>query len=114
MSYQCENLRQQEKCALGCLYRDDQLCCWFCGKREDCPSCCNRSLGEGKGEEREIFYNRGPLSEVLITEINKRSAEIDSLKQGRIIFTIEDGEFQRGEIKCSWGKERRKKDFLME
>lgn len=109
----CKNLRGQDKCALGCLYRDDQLCCWFCPKKEECTSCCNQLLNEEKENSAPSLKNL-PLSEMLRQEISRMAEEINGLRQGKIIFTIEDGHFQWGEIKCSWGKERRKKDFPME
>lgn len=105
MSYWCENLRDGQKCAFGCLNRTDDLCCFFCPET-DCPSRCSNSLDNSYQEEvRTTPGEEFGLSQVLIREIRKRSQEIDSISRGKLIFTIENGRFIRGEINCSWEKE---------
>lgn len=105
MSYWCENLRDGESCVFGCLHRTDDLCCFFCSEVE-CPSRCNKSLDNyDQEEERIIMLEEVGLSQVLIREIKKRSQEINTISRGKVIFTIENGRFIRGEINCSWEKE---------
>ena len=51
-----------------------------------------------------------PLSEQIISEIRKQSAELNQLRYGEVVLKVSDGKITWGEIKIVWKADSNKRE----